>query len=49
MIEDLVSTEEKKDRPCEICEHYRKDYKGNYSCEKWECEYEEIDEVKRYE
>ena len=33
-------------KPCEICKHYKPDDKGVYGCEKWDCEPEEIDEVK---
>ena len=37
---------DQESRPCEICKHYKPDNRGNYSCEKWECDPEEIDEVR---
>lgn len=41
-----MSDYEEQTRPCEICKHYRKDEKGNYACEKWDCEFEGIDELR---
>ena len=32
-------------RNCEICEHYKPDDRGKYSCEKWECEFKEMREL----
>ncbi|MBR1904875.1 MAG: hypothetical protein IJ819_00230 [Clostridiales bacterium] len=46
-MEDFIYTDEEHDRPCEICRHYRRDDKGNLACEKWECEFEDIDEIKK--
>lgn len=46
MIRDFIYTSEENDRPCEICKHYRKDEKGNYACEKWDCEFEDIKEIR---
>ena len=37
---------ETEERNCEICEHYKPDDRGNYSCEKWECDFKEIRELR---
>ena len=36
---------ETEKRNCEICEHYKPDDRGKYSCEKWECEFKEMREL----
>lgn len=37
---------ETEERNCEICEHYKPDNRGKYSCEKWECEFKEMRELR---
>lgn len=37
---------ETEKRNCEICEHYKPDDRGNYSCEKWECDFKEMRELR---
>ena len=32
-------------RNCEICEHYKPDERGIYSCEIWECDFKELREL----
>ena len=46
ILDNIGKAEKTDERNCEICEHYKPDKRGNYSCEKWECDFKEMRELR---